>query len=166
MEEIGIKLKPRQLLFIKSYTTIGSPTYKNAAASIRFAGYKAKNPSDTANNMLKNPRISDAIAELDRQNWDWTLDQWLNAVVNSEKDVPASHSNKPRYLELIAKAKGFISENRTNNNLFIMSAEDFEAIRNRMTSNKTLSDTKSIEAQAVSNPNANDSKDLGNINAT
>lgn len=125
----SLKLTPRQKTFIKAYTTLGSETYKNGAASVRFAGYNAKNPADTAWSILKNQSVSDLVEELDRLNWDWTLEKWLQEVVKSGSEVASTHANKPRYLEMIAKSKGFIKESSTNNSLFVIGSEDIMKIR-------------------------------------
>lgn len=128
-KEESQRLTPRQQAFIKAYTTLGSETYRNGAASVRFAGYNAKNPSNTASKILSNQAVSKFVDELDRMQWDWTLDKWLQEVTKSGSEVPATHANRPRYLELIAKSKGFINENKTNNSLFIIGESDLMKIR-------------------------------------
>jgi hypothetical protein len=125
----SLKLTPRQQSFIKAYTTLGSETYRNGAASVRFSGYNAKNPSNTACKILSDPTISNLVEELDRAQWDWTLEKWTQEVVKSGSEVASTHANKPRYLEMIAKSKGFIKESSTNNSLFVIGSEDIMKIR-------------------------------------
>lgn len=144
------RLNPKKIAFINAYTELGSQTFHNASASARKAGYSAHSSGAIGHRLLRQSKIDDEIKRRDKETWDWDFDTWSREVLKSASQVDAKHSNRPRYLELIGKSKGFIGENaRTTNNLFVLSSSDLEAIREKLTksNNGTF-----LEAQTSDNP--------------
>ena len=139
------RLNPKKLAFINAYTQLGSETFHNGARSARFAGYKDTNAACIAHELTHNPIIANEIAKREQEQWDWNFDRWTQEVLKSSAECDGKHSNRPRYLELIGKSKGFIKENQTNNNLYILNADDLNSMRERIAGNSAS--TKTITCQ-------------------
>lgn len=132
-QESSDRLNPKKIAFINAYTELGAQTFHNASASARKAGYSAHSSGVIGYRLLRQPKIDQEIKRRDKETWDWDFDTWSREVLKSAGEVDAKHSNRPRYLELIGKSKGFIGENaRTTNNLFVLSASDLESIREKL----------------------------------
>jgi hypothetical protein len=165
------RLNANKIAFINAYTQLGAETFHNGARSARMAGYKDSNASDTANNLLKDPLVSEEIARRDKLQWDWDFETWSQEVLKSAAEVTASHANRPRYLEMIGKSKGFISDRASvTNNMYILNGDDIESIRQKIVGklgNNHIQSSQAIEAsynvievKAESAPNSNDTKGL------
>lgn len=130
------RLNPKKLAFARAYTQLGAETFHNGAKSARFAGYSHESAGDIACKLLKQDPVADQIRQLEAEAWDWTFEKWTQEVSKSAYEVDAKHANRPRYLELLGKSKGWLTE-RTNvsNNLYVLGSQDLQAIRSQIATN-------------------------------
>ena len=156
------RLNPKKLAFITAYTTLGSETFHNGAGSARFAGYLASRAKETAWELLQDETISDLIAQREKEEWDWNFEKWSQKLISYAKEVPATHSNAPRFMELIGKSKGFISDStKTTNNLYVLNSDDLQKIRESIRE-KLSTSYNTIEVKAIDTPNAINTNELRN----
>lgn len=129
------RLNPKKIAFIQAYTTPNQETFHNGSKSARFAGYSDHSASEIACKLLKQPEVASEIQARDTALWDWDFEKWSQEVTKSASEVDSKHSNRPRFLELIAKSKGWLTE-RTNvsNNLYVLGGQDLQSIRSSIVS--------------------------------
>lgn len=131
---MATQFRHKHQAFIDSYTTPKTPGYLNAAESARISGFSNRTPTNASkigNLLLKKPEIRtriDSILEEQKQRRlavsEITRDELTVMVHSSLEEVPATHANKPRYFEILAKLRGFLSDAIQNNILFYQPADE------------------------------------------
>jgi hypothetical protein len=111
-------LTERQAEFCRNYADIRSETFQNANSSAKKAGYNSR---ISAYELVRLPHIRERIEEIESEisaGCDWTVDVFRYEIVKCYKAVKAESANKPKYLEMIGKVKGFFNEQTSNTFVF------------------------------------------------
>lgn len=110
-------LKPRHLDFIKAYSALGKPSYRNGAESARLCGYTHRNASSVAQKLLKDKRISAELSQIFanqdleiRQETSATREELTKISKGFLKECGAKHSNTPKYIEILAKLNSLYND--------------------------------------------------------
>ena len=132
---MATQLRRKHIAFIDAYTTPKQPGYLNSSESARLSGYAVKNPKNAGaigNQLMKRPEIATRINEIiegQRQvrlaGAEISREELTSLTKECLDEVPATHANKPRYIELIAKLRGFMAD-LVQNNLMVYNGADPE----------------------------------------
>lgn len=124
-------LREKHKLFISLYTAQGKPTFLNATKSAKESNYGLKNCASAGSQLLKRPDIKREVERiLEERRTELavkagiTKDELVAITAQSLEEVPASHPNRPRYIDLLAVMKGYKGDGTTNNLLIFNEGEN------------------------------------------
>lgn len=95
----------RQQIFIDHYIVT-----LNATEAAKAAGYSANSARWQGSKLLTNPYIRQRIevALLERQK-DISREKFVNLALRDYESLPATHSNRPRFLELAGRTLNYLN---------------------------------------------------------
>jgi hypothetical protein len=109
-----------------------SETFQNATESAKKAGY---NNRISPYLLIRQPQIKQRIEEIESaisSGIDWTKPVYEYETIKCYRELPATHTNKPKFLEMIGRIKGFFEPSSTNT--FVFTGLDRDNVMSRITS--------------------------------